>query len=338
MKKTVTTSVFGSKLGALAFLLAMLFSFSACDKQDDVQPEADLLSASEDMLTVLQRTDLMKGNAPAHAKAHKNQDRKPTFNTLLVALAKTGLTSTVAKNDLTLFAPSDEAFAKLGLYPNNIGSVPNLREILLYHAVAGKVYSTDLTAGYVPTLNGAALNISLNGGVQVNDANVILADARALNGVIHVVDKVLMPPTLNLVELALSFDPEFSILVAAVQRAGLGETLASGGPYTVFAPTNDAFIAALGELGFASLEDVPVEALRQILLYHVVEGRVYSSDLRSGEVSTANGDAFVVNTSNLTLTDTQGRVANLVPSLLNVQATNGVVHVIDKVILPNLGS
>lgn len=336
MKKTVTTSIFRNKLGALAILLAMVFSISACDRQDDVQPETDMLSASEDMLTVLQKTDLMKGKAQAAAR--KQNERKPTFSTLLVALAKTGLTSTVAKNDLTLFAPSDEAFAKLGLYPNNIGSVPNLREILLYHAVEGKVYAADLTAGYLPTLNGAAVNITLNGGVQVNGADVLLADARALNGVIHVIDEVLMPPTLNLVDLALSFDPEFSILVQAVVKADLAATLATGGPYTVFAPTNEAFMAALGELGFASLDDVPESVLRQILLYHVVEGRVYSSDLSSGAVETVNGDTFYVNTDNLTLTDTQGRVANLIPSLLNVQATNGVVHVIDKVILPNLGS
>jgi uncharacterized surface protein with fasciclin (FAS1) repeats len=337
MKKVSTFSILRNKLGSLAFLLALLFAFSGCDKQEDAQPDTDLLSSSEDITTVLQRTDLMKGKAPAHANVH-NKDRKPTFSTLLVALAKTGLTSTVAKEHLTLFAPSDEAFAKLGLYPNNIGSVPNLREILLYHAIEGKVYSTDLTAGYVPTLNGAAVKISLNGGVKVNDANVILADARALNGVIHVIDEVLMPPTMNLVELALSFDPEFSILVQAVIKAGLAETLATGGPYTVFAPTNDAFVAALGELGYASLDAVPESALRQILLYHVVEGRVYSTDLSSGNVSTLNGDKFYVNTSNLTLTDTQGRVANLIPSLLDVQATNGVVHVIDKVILPNLGS
>lgn len=333
-----TFSFFRNKLGSLAFLLAMLFVFSACDKQDDAQPETDLLSSSEDILTVLQSTEMMKGKAPANANARKKNERRPTFSTLLVALAKTGLTSTVAKNELTLFAPSDEAFAELGLYPNNIGNVPNLKEILLYHAIEGKVYSTDLTAGYVPTLNGAAVKVSLNGGVQVNDANVILADARALNGVIHVIDKVLMPPTQNLVELALSFDPEFSILVQAVIKAGLAETLATGGPYTVFAPTNQAFEAALGELGFASLDAVPDDVLRQILLYHVVEGRVYSSDLSSGAVGTVNGDTFSVNTSNLTLTDTQGRVANLIPSLLDVQATNGVVHVIDKVILPNLGS
>lgn len=334
MKRVSTFSILRNKLGSLAFLLALLFAVSGCDKQEDVVPQADLASA-EDIPTTLENFNVLQ--AENNSAIHSNR-RRPSFSTLVVALAKTGLLRTVATEQLTVFAPSDEAFAKLGLNPFNIGSVPNLREILLYHTVQGKVSSTNLTAGYVPTLNGAAVNISLNGGVKVNDANVILADVRALNGVIHVIDEVLMPPTQNLVELAQSFDPEFSILVQAVIKAGLAETLATGGPYTVFAPTNDAFVAALGELGFASLDDVPESALRQILLYHVVEGRVYSTDLSSGAVGTVNGDTFHVNTSNLTLTDTQDRVANLIPSLLDVQATNGVVHVIDKVILPNLGS
>ncbi len=337
MKKISIFSIIRNKLGMLALLFAFAFVVSSCEKQDDVQPDVALAANEGDLLTVLQSADL-KGKVPPHANASHKKDKKPTFSTLMVALAKTGLTSTVAREHLTLFAPSDEAFAELGLYPNNIGNVPNLRNILLYHAVAGKVYSSDLSAGYVPTLNGAAVKISLNGGVMVNDAHVILADARALNGVIHVIDKVLMPPTLNLVGLAQSFDPEFSILVQAVIKAGLAETLATGGPYTVFAPTNEAFVAALGELGYANLDAVPESALRQILLYHVVPGRVYSSDLTSGKIRTANGDEFAVNTSQLTLTDTQGRVANLIPTLLDVQATNGVVHVIDKVILPNLDS
>ncbi|WP_299702050.1 fasciclin domain-containing protein [uncultured Pontibacter sp.] len=334
MKNLSTFSIFRNKLGSLAFLLTLLFAVSGCDKQEDVVPQAELESA-EDIAATLENFNQLK--AENNSALHKNK-RRPSFSTLVVALAKTGLLRTVATEQLTVFAPSDEAFAKLGLNPFNIGNVPNLREILLYHTVQGKVFSTDLTAGYVPTLNGAAVNITLNGGVQVNGADVVLADVRALNGVIHVIDEVLMPPTQNLVELALSFDPEFSILVQAVIKAGLAETLATGGPYTVFAPTNDAFIAALGDLGFTSLDAVPDDVLRQILLYHVVEGRVYSTDLSSGDIGTVNGESFYVNTSNLTLTDTQGRVANLIPSLLDVQATNGVVHVIDKVILPNLGS
>ncbi len=264
-----------------------------------------------------------------------NRTKNPTFSTLNVALARTGLASVVSSNRLTVFAPTDEAFAALGLYPNNISSVPNLHEILLYHVVSGIVYSFDLSNGFEPTANGAAVEINLDNGVFVNDAQVIMADIKARNGVIHAIDKVIFPPTMNLVELALSFAPEFSILVQAVIKADLVDVLATGGPFTVFAPTNDAFVALLGELGASSLDDIPVDVLTQVLLYHVVEGRVFSSDLVSGSVPTLNG-TFNVNTSNFSITDANDRVSNIITSLVNVQATNGVVHVIDRVILPVL--
>lgn len=260
---------------------------------------------------------------------------RPTFSTLNVALARTGLAGVVSSNRLTVFAPTDAAFAALGLFPNNIASVPNLREILLYHVVDGTVTSDMLSNGFVPTLNGAAVEINLDNGVFVNDAQVIMADIKARNGIIHAIDKVIFPPTMNLVELAQSFAPEFSILVDAVIAAGLTDVLATGGPFTVFAPTNAAFAALLEELPYNSLDEIPVEVLTQVLLYHVVEGRVFSSDLVSGTVPTLNG-TFEVNTSNFTITDFNEREANIVTSLINIQATNGVVHVIDRVILPEL--
>lgn len=138
-------------------------------------------------------------------------------------------------------------------------------------------------------------------------------------------------------ELALSFDPEFSILVSAVAKAGLAKTLAKGGTFNVFAPTNQAFIALQGELGLSSLDEllsaIGTEGLKNVLLYHVVSGCVYSSDLVSGPVTTLNG-TFTVNVADLTITDAKGRESNLIPQLLNVQATNGVVRVIDRVMLP----
>ena len=258
--------------------------------------------------------------------------RKPTFKTLSVALARTGLAGVVSSNELTVFAPTDEAFAALGLNQRNIIEVENLTEILLYHVVGGEVFSDQLSNGFVPTLNGAAVEVNLENGVMINDSNVVIADITARNGVIHAVDAVLFPPTQNLVELA-SGIPAFSILVDAVSRAGLVDTLASG-TYTVFAPTNDAFIALLGELdGVDSLDDIPLDTLTAVLLYHVVEGRVYSSDLSSGTVNTLGG-SFELDLSTLTITDGMGRDAGLVADMLNVQATNGVVHVIDRVILP----
>ncbi|EMR04761.1 fasciclin domain-containing protein [Cesiribacter andamanensis] len=324
--RTLLKGMLGLFLGLLAV---------ACTPDEEVLPADEAQEVNLDLYALLERYNQQaSGEQERHANAAKA--KKPSFSTLTVALAKSGLMGTVASQQLTLFAPTDEAFAALGLNKQNIGSVPNLREILLYHAVAGKVYAADLSNGFVPTLNGAAVEITLGSSVMVNSATVVLADIKARNGVLHAIDQVLLPPDMNLVELALSFDPEFSILVEAVQKAGLVNVLASGGPYTVFAPTNAAFADLLAELGASSLDDIPLPVLTKVLLYHVVEGRVYSSDLSSGDVPTLADQTFRVNTETLTITDANGREAGLVAPLLDVQATNGVVHVLDKVILPDL--
>lgn len=331
MKKNLARFMFA---GMAVLLIA------GCDKNENEMEMQEQGAVTKDIPAVLEsysNTDLAvaEGN---DLKGYSMKKQPPKFNTLITALVKTRLIGTVAKNRLTLFAPTDEAFAKLGLNPKNIGSVPNLKEILLYHAVAGRVYSSDLENGFVTTLNGAAVEINLEDGVMVNNADVMYADIKAVNGLIHVINEVLLPPSKNLVDLAKSFAPEFSILLTAVEAAGLAETLSTGGPFTVFAPTNAAFVNLLGELGYSSLDElvgaIGLDGLKSVLLYHVVGGRVYSSDLVSGPVKTVNGASFYVNVSDLTLTDMKSRVSNLVPSLLNVQATNGVIHVIDKVILP----
>lgn len=338
-------------------VMATILSFSlvavSCSKEDsDIQP-VEPQSELSDIATILenseqypelfaQQDDMLKRGGKSKYVAK----RPPTFFNLTIALVKTNLLSTVARNQLTVLAPSDEAFnelfKELGVRGIRDLSAEQLRPILLYHVIQGKVFSSQLSSGFVPTLNGAAVEVKLDEGVMFNDANVVFANIRALNGVIHVIDKVLLPPTQNLVEKALSFDPEFSILVQAVQAAGLAETLATGGPFTVFAPTNAAFVALLGELGFPSLEAlvdaIGLDGLTKVLLYHVVDGRVYSSDLPAGplSVTTLSGNSFTIDASMLKITDFNGRGAGLIPSLLNVQATNGVIHVIDRVILPQL--
>lgn len=335
MKSIVRNSEMKKNLARFMFAgMAVLF-IAGCNKTEMEEQE----EAKMDIPAVLEyysnsSEPVADGN---ELKSFSMKKQPPRFNTLLTALFKTRLISTVAKSELTIFAPTDEAFAKLGLNPRNIGSVPNLKEILLYHVVSGRVYSKDLKNGFTATLNGAAVEVKLEDGVMINNADVIYANIRAFNGVIHVIDEVLLPPTKNIVELAQSFAPEFSILVDAVVKAGLAETLTKGS-YTVFAPTNAAFVKLLEERKVSSLEDlikkIGIDGLKNVLLYHVVGGRVYSSDLVSGPVKAANGSSFNVNVSNLTITDANLRVSSLVPSLLNVQATNGVIHVIDRVILP----
>lgn len=132
---------------------------------------------------------------------------RPSFRTLNLALARTGLAGTVSSSQFTVFAPSEAAFASLGLYANNIASVPNLREIFLYHVLGGKVYSADLKSGFIPTLNGAGIEVKLDYGLMINGAQVVQADINARNGVIHAIDKVIFPPTKFLVDIALSSHP-----------------------------------------------------------------------------------------------------------------------------------
>ena len=169
---------------------------------------------------------------------------------------------------------------------------------------------------------------------MINSSNVIIADIEARNGVIHAIDDILFPPTQNLVELASSFAPEFSVLLAAATKANLAGVLMGDGPFeqlTVFAPTNQAFIDFLGvstaEEAIEVVNSLNADDLAPILLYHVVEGRVYSSDLSSGSVTTLNGDFYL---ETLSVIDS----AMLVAGLLNVQATNGVIHVISGVLTP----
>merc|ERR1711937_1023944 len=233
--------------------------------------------------------------------------------------------------------------------------------ILTYHVVSGEAPSSSLSDGQqIKTVNGAkvTVHISTDGSVSVttNDgmitANVVTADVKALNGVIHVIDKVLIPgqmetattptpdtPTTavslpNIVETAQSID-DFSTLVAAVVAADLVDTLSSPGPFTVFAPLNSAF-AELGEETISTLLANP-DQLGSILTYHVVSGEAPSSSLSDGQqIETVNGAKVTVHIStdgSVSVTTNDGMItANVVTA--DVKALNGVIHVIDKVLIP----
>lgn len=246
------------------------------------------------------------------------------FNTLVQAVVAADLVETLKGNGpFTVFAPTDEAFAKLGV---DIGmlSKEELTKILLYHVVAADVRSTDLEDGFVKTAGGYSIQISTENGAMINTANVVQADVIATNGVIHVIDEVLMPPSEDIVDKAISFNPgEFNTLVAAVVQADLVSTLKSEGPFTVFAPTDAAF-AALG----VDLSSLSKEDLTNILLYHVVPASVFSSDLSDGAVQTANGS-----TVNVSL-DGGVKINESNVVIADVQTTNGIIHVIDKVLIP----
>jgi transforming growth factor-beta-induced protein len=254
------------------------------------------------------------------------------FTTLVAALQAAGLVETLqGDGPFTVFAPTDDAFAALpdGTVEALLNDIPALTEILLYHVVPGEVFSNEVVSlNYADTVQGQPVFITTaDGMVMINDANVIIPDVRATNGVIHVIDKVILPPSMNIVETAVA-DGRFTTLVAALQAAGLAETLQGDGPFTVFAPTDDAFNALPAGTVEALLNDIP--ALTDILLYHVVGGRVLAADvIKLDSAVTLQGDSVTIS-----VVDGKVMINDAEVILTDILTTNGVIHVIDTVILP----
>lgn len=274
----------------------------------------------------------------------------PNLSTLVAALQRADLVSALNApgQTYTVLAPTNEAFDKLlqTLGVSRLEDIPTdvLAQVLRNHVISGVAKSTDLSTGYVNTLatfGGTdapiSLYVSTDSGVRFNNAaNVTTADVEASNGVVHIIDAVILPPTV--VNHALN-NPNFSVLVQALTRSDLGvdypAVLSGDGPFTVFAPTNAAFTALLQELGVSGLNDIPAATLNAVLQYHVVSGaNVRSSALTEGQsVTTFQGGTFTIGLAGgPKITDAQGRVANIIAT--DVQGSNGVVHAIDKVILP----
>lgn len=253
-------------------------------------------------------------------------------NTLEAAVLDVNLQGTLSGDGpFTLFAPTDDAFAALpaGTVEALLEDSVTLTDILLYHTVGATALSTDLSDGQViTTVNGDDITITINAdGVFINDAQVTMANIEATNGVVHVIDAVLLPPTNTVVDI-ISNSPDHNTLEAAIVAAGLVETL-SGDAFTVFAPTDAAFEALPAGTVDALLAD-PTGQLTQILLYHTVAGQALSTDLADGQVIetilgrdvtvTINADGVFINEAQVTVVD--------------LMADNGVVHVIDAVLLP----
>ena len=282
------------------------------------------------------------------------------FSSLVAAATKAGLAPalTSASSDLTVFAPTDAAFTTLATslgFADSAALVaaldgPTLANILSYHVLPTRKDAAALIAGGTtqPTLYNfpgaapATLALDVSSGVKLTDAalnqaTVTSADVPASNGVIHVIDKVLVPPGLLTVVQMAQTNPTFSVLVEAVVAADLAATLSGAGPFTVFAPTNDAFVAALAELGVTKDALLADPALPAILTYHAVAARLLAADVvalpKPAVVTTVQGATFSVGTD-LGITDGRARVAALVAT--DVIASNGVIHAIDKVLLPPL--
>ena len=265
----------------------------------------------------------------------------PVHNVLEAAVLQADLAGALSGDGpFTVFAPTDDAFlalaGALGATAEELLALPELADILLYHVVGGTALSTDLSDGqFITTLNGADVVVTLNDeGIFINNAQVTVADIVAGNGVVHVIDAVLLPtdapePTNTVVDIVVN-SPVHNVLEAAVLQADLAGALSGEGPFTVFAPTDDAFLALAGALGATAEDLLALPELADILLYHVAAGTALSSDLADGQtIATLNGAEVTVtiNEAGIFINDAQVTVADLV-------ADNGVVHVIDAVLIP----
>jgi len=258
------------------------------------------------------------------------------FKTLATALEPAGLVDTLqGEGPFTVFAPTDAAFAKLP--PETVQNLlkpesrATLQSILTYHVLAGEVGSGQVTKlSHATTLNGQRLDISTqDGAVRIDNATVKAVDIKCSNGVIHVIDSVILPVNDNLAAVA-SKAGTFKTLVAAAKAAGLVDALTGEQPLTVFAPTDSAF-ARLPEGTVENLlKPQNIEQLKQILLYHIVKGRVYSDQaLQLKEAPSLAGAMLKIST------DKQRAMVNAARlTALDIEASNGVIHVIDAVLLP----
>lgn len=305
-----------SKLSFAILAITSFVVFSSCTKDDDEKAQ----------------------EKPKNIVEVASSDAR--FSILVEAVTKANLASALqGDGPFTVFAPTNDAFtalfAQLGVSGIADLDAATLTPILLNHVVSGKVKAADVTTGYASTLNTNApdanpVKIFLDKGsdVKVDGSKVIIADITASNGVIHAIDKVILPA--NVVSHAIN-NPNFSILVEAVVKANLVEALSAAGPFTIFAPTNEAFNKLFATLGVSGISDLTAEQLTPILLYHVVSGNVTSSQVTTGSVPTLKEGSnlnLMVSGMGVTINTDVNVIAT------DVQGSNGVVHVIDAVLLP----
>lgn len=258
------------------------------------------------------------------------------FNTLVAAVKAAGLVDALSTSDqLTVFAPTDAAFEKLDpltlqnlLLPENRDQ---LRAILTYHVVPGRVKAKDAySLNSANSLQGQKLNLNLRGDVPtVNSSALVATDIECRNGVIHVIDEVLIPASKTIPEVAVEAGV-FNTLVAAAGAADLVGVLGSKGPFTVFAPTDEAFAKLPAGTVESLLKPENKQQLVDILKYHVISGRVYDEDaVKAESANTLLGKSIEISFSAEGLKANEATVVSK-----NVEASNGVIHIVDSVLLP----
>jgi transforming growth factor-beta-induced protein len=358
---------------AIAGLLAVLLT--QCGNDDDAPATETTISVTETTLpavtetTPAETTPATEPAAAAPANVIALAEGAGNFGTLVAAINAAGLTETLqGAGPFTVFAPTDEAFAKLPagavdalLKPENKAT---LESILKYHVVSGAVKAADVKTGDVPSIEGSNLAVVAEGGtVKIGDATVTTADLESGNGIVHVIDTVLIPPTVDVAALlaapaadttvaveAAATDTtvaaapaaagdiietataagSFNTLATALGAAGLVDTLKGPGPFTVFAPTDEAFAKVPAETLAALLKPENKAILEKVLTYHVVAGKVMAADIKAGDVATVEGQSIKVTVDGSTV-----KVNDATVVTADVEASNGVIHVIDAVLVPS---
>ncbi len=308
---------------AVAIALGLPVFLTSCDKDED--PVSNTI------------TDVVVNNA--------------SFSTLEAAVLKANLQTTLSgTGPFTVFAPNDAAFTASGITSATLNTLTpaQVSNILLYHTIPARILAADVPAGpnaKVVTASGDSVFVTKNAsGVFINGIQVSSADVAADNGVIHVIGRVLNPPAGNIVETAVASG--LDSLVKAVTRAttapGGDPTLAGtlgSAKLTVFAPTNAAFTQLLGALSLTDINQIPIGTLLAVLRYHVVGTRAFSSDLANGNLAMLAGGNTTINLTNGTGggpsiqgNGNGGNRSNITAT--NIVCRNGVVHLIDRVLLP----
>ena len=310
-------------------LFAAMLTITGCKKDD----EAPVTPATSTITDVVVKSD--------------------DFSTLETAVLKAKLEGTLSSaGPFTVFAPDNAAFAASDITSSTLATLTEtqVKNILLYHTLGSKIAAAGVPAGpnaKVITAGGDSVFVTSNSsGVFINGIKVTQADISADNGIIHRINRVLIPAAGNIVQTAQIPAKGLDSLVKAIVRANnatggdpnLISTLSSA-TITLFAPTNLAFSRLLSDLSLTDIDQIDVATLLSVLRYHVVGGRKFSSDLSNGNVGMLAGGNTTVNLTNgatggptITGTGNAGNKSNIVGT--NIVANNGVVHVIDRVLLP----
>ena len=326
----------------LALVMLLGFTATSCDDdEDDTPPPA----AAKNIVQVAQAN--------------------PDFSILVAAVVKADLATTLSgTGPFTVFAPTNAAFAQMPAPFNTAASITAisdpaqitaLKNILLYHALPGSKKAADFPTGasaQTTAKPASAMGVNDNtvyasktgSAITLNGTTrVVTADVAASNGVIHAIDKVLIPPTGKISDIVVASTtaatPQFTLLLQALQRPAASALLTAAASnssnVTVFAPTDAAFRTLLTDLSLTSLSQVPDATLVAVLQLHVVGSRAFSSDLVSGPVTTLGGPVTVgVNGSAVTVRGAGNGTSNASVVTANILATNGVIHVIDRVLRP----